>query len=451
MPGALKPLHAAIMSRDDAQIKALLGAGEDPDQTDETSPPLFAAGGTTSAINIAIGSGNLHALALLLEHGASVNHGEPLPPVMAAVASGDLDALKLLYVHGAWLEEAHLGEDGGTLLHMCCNLGHSSMVAWLLEQGLDREALDHYQATPLLVACMGELHAGHADAAVALLQAGAHPQHPRAGHFDPGSSSTPTQPLGLAIDSGQSRLVKALLDAGADPNAAYGVHRGFTRTPSTLAMALLNSNTSPREVEWLLQAGADLDGKVEFDFKLGHWIDHNTIQEPGMWRDGADTLNLLHVAAVSERWQEARLLCQAGFPIDGPTRLGNTALHAFLRNALREPTPDAKRMLRTLLELGADPNALDWAGATPLMLLAQRYNRLPQSERKTLAMMQMLIDAGADPGLRAGNGLTALDFVLTASEETCAGARLLQSHIDHHVLQQGTGGTMPRGPGGRRL
>lgn len=438
MPGPLHPLHAAILAQDNAQVKALLEEGSDPNQVDQWDTPLLAAGGATSAINVAIASENDEALALLLEHGAGVNHGEPQPPVMVAIATGRLSALKLLHAKGAWLEEAHLGEDGGTLLHMASNLGHAAIVKWLIEQGLDKEALDCYQHTPLLMACEGAIHSHHVDVAIALLQAGANPQHPKAGHVAEGSACSPTQPLGWAIDHGDLRLIEALLQAGADPNAAYGVAKGFSKPRSTLAAAITQHHTTATAVQRLIDAGAALDGRFEFDFNTGHMIDHERIAQPWQWRDGSDTLNLLHLAAASDRWQEVRMLHAAGLGINDTTRLGETALHTFLRNTVREPTPDVERTLKTLLELGSDPNASGILGTTPLMLLAQRYNRLPGSERRTLAMMQALIDAGAKVDSRADNGMAALDVVLTACDETSAAARLLQAHLERHALQNAT-------------
>ena len=109
MPATPHSLHQAILAQDNAQVKALLEGGVNPDTTQDMHPPLLAAGNATSAINVAIASENDEALGLLLAHGASVNHGEPQPPVMAAVGSKRLSALRMLHAKGAWLEEAHLG------------------------------------------------------------------------------------------------------------------------------------------------------------------------------------------------------------------------------------------------------------------------------------------------------------------------------------------------------
>lgn len=60
-------------------------------------------------------------------------------------------------------------------------------------------------------------------------------------------------------------------------------------------------------------------------------------------------------------------------------------------------------VVEVLLEAGADPNLADLAGNTPLMAAAQLGD---------VSLVQRLLDAGADPGLRNAQGETAQSLAL---------------------------------------
>jgi ankyrin repeat protein len=87
------------------------------------------------------------------------------------------------------------------------------------------------------------------------------------------------------------------------------------------------------------------------------------------------------------------LLLDAGVPVTAvdPAR-GVTALH----NAAAQ---GHQRLVEKLIELGAEVNASDWMGATPLTVAAF-YCRVP--------VMQTLLKAGADVNVQPKKGPTAL-------------------------------------------
>ncbi|CAM9239851.1 unnamed protein product [Ectocarpus sp. 6 AP-2014] len=79
--------------------------------------------------------------------------------------------------------------------------------------------------------------------------------------------------------------------------------------------------------------------------------------------------------------------------------MGSQAIHA----AVHGGSPD---VLNVLLRLGANPNAADDDGETPLMIAC----RDPTKDRFGFAMANILLNGGADPSLSTHFGRTALSY-----------------------------------------
>ena len=80
------------------------------------------------------------------------------------------------------------------------------------------------------------------------------------------------------------------------------------------------------------------------------------------------------------------------------------------------------RVTATLLEAGADPNAREEDGATPLLLAA--WFRAP------LAVIAALLEAEADPNARQRDGRTSLHYAATYSDNPAIIAALVEAGAD---------------------
>lgn len=176
--------------------------------------------------------------------------------------------------------------------------------------------------------------------------------------------------LAQAVADGDAAQVRALVAAGADPNARGD--RGVT----LLQYAMLAQ--SPRGMEALLDSGADPS-------------------RPGM---GGSTP--VHGAAIANDPQYLELLLARRADPDAPhAETGETALADAV-------APRLRAQFDALLKAGADPNRADRMGNTPLHQAA-KLNAAGQ----VLALLQ----AGADPRARNAQGASFQAFLFKQPDD----------------------------------
>jgi ankyrin repeat protein len=100
---------------------------------------------------------------------------------------------------------------------------------------------------------------------------------------------------------------------------------------------------------------------------------------------------LLHHAAGFGNLATLKLLLDSGADVNAQNRLGSTPLHWAVAD---------EEKVRLLLERGASVNARTYDGRTPLYLAA--------SQRQSIAVLRLLLERGADPNLAMLNGRTPL-------------------------------------------
>ncbi len=112
----------------------------------------------------------------------------------------------------------------------------------------------------------------------------------------------------------------------------------------------------------------------------------------------------LHFAAAAYRRQMAEQLIAAGALVRAKNRRGTEPLHAAAIGSPGSPHWDpAAQMatIRCLIMAGADPNAANMDGATPLHMAIRT---------RSAAAARTLLEHGADPSVRNRNGSTAVDL-----------------------------------------
>ncbi len=286
-------------------------------------------------------------LRLLREAAARLeNDGAPLAVLrqgMAAAAKGDVDAVVALVADHPRLINQRDG-DGATMLWTAARRGRLPLVRWLTEHGADVEipgSAVHVTQVTVSPYCIA-VRSRHHQVARFLLDHGARVDvfgaaflgdldvlrdHIAAGLANaqsPYEDFHPVTPLHHAVDGGSVAAVTLLLANGAEARPVGGrlLTSAANQGSAELVRLLLDHGAQARDAESL--------GPVGTDPTIG------------------------------------RLLVAHGFDLDVPIRAQETPL----TRACRADKGEHPETVRALLELGADPNAANARGRTPLAMAA---------------------------------------------------------------------------------
>ncbi len=452
--GAATPLFVAARESSARVIDLLLRSGADPNAPDEhgTTPLMMAAA-----------AGNPEAVEILIEHGASVNaregaHGQTA--LMFAASLGRAGAIRVLTAHGADPKittkagkAPHIPSlfeqnqqrptaqpasapppDKAALDALAAGMGFKSAeyraggpeIAQLraavqkltakvddLEKKLpgapkaeddsmfrpprERGATEVGGMTALLFAARD----GHLEAARALIEAGADVNQPSAG-----DGSTP---IVMATANGHFDLAKFFLDYGADPNLANNI--GLTPLYAAIDLQWAAKGWFPSPIlgqektgylqlmSDLLGAGANPNARIVRKPWFRASGDHS-------WIDTAGSTAFLR-AAQSLDVTAMRLLLAHGADPDIPTAGGDTALMVACgmgwgyHYSVNSPDYTWMEAVKFVMQLGADVNAADSRGYTPLHAAAYIGNN---------ELINYLVDHGADVKAVAKDKNTVADM-----------------------------------------
>jgi len=370
------------------------------------------------------------------------------PALVAAVKTGDTAAVRTLLNSKAEINATEA--DGTSALHWAVRAGDLATTELLIRAGARVDTANRYGVTPLSLAA----RTGRGDLIGLLLDSRASIKTAEAG-LPEGQTL-----VMLAAQAGSVDAVKRLVTAGSNVNALE------TRTGTTALVWAASSNRADA-VRALAEAGADLNiqskvtnyphtqnGVLLSGVEDGVSYVGQTVLARGGWsavmfaaREGATdatraladagaNLNLLDpegtsalvIAIINGHWDTASVLIDKGADLNLADIKGMTPLYAAidmhtLGDTFGRPYPappvieGSIPIVKMLLAKGANPNArlkgpilkrvYDAGdgrlgeGATPLMRAARKCD---------VAVMTLLLDAGADPKLtqKSGNNVLML-------------------------------------------
>lgn len=272
-----------------------------------------------------------------------------------AVKTNDEAAVRTLCKQGADVECPSL--NGGLPLILAAFKGYGNIVDVLLQNGANPEDLSDSGLTALHASISPNI-------TEALLKAGGF-INVKGGHGE--------TPLHSAIKNGREAIVRMLADKGADLNLPVDLEINRS-TPLVLAITWRQSSIA----KLLIDRGCDVN------LKSG-----KTLATP-----------LMQAARRMESPELIHLLVDKGARLEERNAANETALEIAAKLSM-------KAAIEALVQRGANINAIDKDGLTPLMKMVKQ---------STENGVRMLLEAGADTSMRIPtSGNTALHIAVTNS------------------------------------
>ncbi|MEQ1579702.1 MAG: ankyrin repeat domain-containing protein [Steroidobacteraceae bacterium] len=451
------PLMAAVHERDTAMIQTLIAAGAAVEATNRYG---------ATALQTAARNGDARSADLLLKAGA--NPGAAMPEgetvLMAAARTGNIDLINALLAGGKGksgdMNKADPnykeGWKGQTALMWAAAEGHADAIAALIAGGANPNEFSAEIIVPQpnperrsggfvypnipkgrMVALHFAARNGKLEAAKALVNGKAD-----LNLVDADGSTA----VILAALNGHPDVAVALLEAGADPKVAdkFGRTALFVATDMNTreaearpAPVVTGEKTYVDVIKTALAKGADVNATLKTP--LPAMMAQSGFRN-GVLRAGATSFLR---ASMSADLEVMKILLAAGAdPLkatdkdDGPAKQpffgfntgSTTPLMAAAGVGWRDEisrgrVPDAIEAIKLLLAKGADVNQANNAGNTPLIGAAIRGEP---------ALVEFLLQQGANPNAKNGVGLTAMDVAMGSSDNSLLPNPLVAAVLNKH-------------------
>ena len=350
------PLMCAVNAENTDTVTFLLKNHANVDATDDLQATCLHWAASKDE------SGSMTRLILNNNPNVELLDGIGMSPLCVAAFNGNDAVVRRLLRYGA-RPEAHI-PDGFTALHYACMHGHHGFMSRLLHaNGPDFEA-----------------------------------------YYELSKYGLPTDPSHSTVAKRRTQIVRSLVEHSADINARS---KGFT--PLHIATLAAQGHI----VDILLSEGSEAIGIPVITAYYG--LNPSTVDL--LLTRGAN------VSATDSRWHKTALLWTAeigssamlkvllshGADVYHQDDQKSSALHYSGANARNES-------IKLLLDAGADPNLLDFAGSTPLIrlawagrfYLAGRWWEPSTADREKAAML--LLGAGCDPSVKDVHGNAAAHY-----------------------------------------
>lgn len=213
-------------------------------------------------------------------------------------------------------------------------------------------------------------------------------------------------PLMLALRCGDERIVSRILQARPDVN----VRDEFGATALHHAVGFENKEQRAAIIGSLLKLGADPNARSNtssvFEDALGTSCPTEVFAlliSKGLDVKGGESpgCTALHDAARYARTDVVKLLLDAGADVNTQTPYGKTPLMSAASSAHHEDA-GCIEMLRLLLAAGADVHTVDEDGRTAL------HHAADEEGRSAAKVIKLLLDSGAEVDARTKEGVTPL-------------------------------------------
>jgi cytohesin len=381
---------AELLISKGADVNAKTARGETPvhlavvQNRRDTVKLLISKGAEVSTIQLAAYLGDLAKVKSFIEKGVSVNTQEGYwpTPLQAAAATGQREVAEFLIREGALVNAEAVAQGGTTALHYAALGGSKEVVELLISKGAVIDARDKNALKALPLAAMAD--------STDIVKRINYLRYAREVNAKDKDGWTP---LHYAARSGHKDVVLLLIDHGADVNAeapdkSKPLDHATWSDHQDVVKLLIDKGTNISKDDNLLYWSCMYGYRDLAELLIKKGADVNSKAWPN-----APSLEAVWNTPSSKQLDILKLLLDNGANPNAKDRWGWSLLHYTYTDV---------DLTRLLLDKGANPNAIENEdGLMPLHLAADKGRK---------AVVELLISRGADVNAKDYSGRTPLSY-----------------------------------------